>query len=295
MANGIETYLEELKSQLAGADPATLQDALADAEEYLRDGVDQLRAADPGLNSADALDRVVGEFGSPSDIAAAYREIETRVAPPFAVRTRPVERSAASRFFGVFTDPRAYGSLLYMLIAMATGIFYFTWVTCGLSLAAGFIILIIGLPFIALFLLSIRGIALVEGRIIEALLGVRMPRRPLFTQKHDGFWARFKAIVLDSRPWFAMVYMVLQMPLGIIYFTVFVTMISFGLAGVAVPVLQWGFDMPPIQIGASEYFAPVWLIPLMVVVGALWLLLTMHLAKLIGRAHGAFAKAMLVR
>jgi hypothetical protein len=182
-----------------------------------------------------------------------------------------------------------------MLIAMATGIFYFTWVTCGLSLAAGFIILIIGLPFIALFLLSIRGIALVEGRIIEALLGVRMPRRPLFTQKHDGFWARFKAIVLDSRPWFAMVYMVLQMPLGIIYFTVFVTMISFGLAGVAVPVLQWGFDMPPIQIGASEYFAPVWLIPLMVVVGALWLLLTMHLAKLIGRAHGAFAKAMLVR
>lgn len=295
MTNGIEAYLEQLKQALAGSDPATIQDALSDAEEYLRDGVEQLTTAEPGLNHAEALAKVSDEFGAPADIAAAYMQVEARVGLPFAPRKTTVERSAASRFFGVFTDPRAYGSLLYMLIAMATGIFYFTWVVSGLSLAAGLIILIIGVPFIALFFLSIRGITLVEGRIVEALLGVRMPRRPLFSKKESGFWNHFKALVLDSRPWFAMIYMVLQMPLGIIYFTVLTTMIAFGLAGVFMPVVQWGFDVPIVHAGHSSYYMPDWLVPFMVIVGVLWLLLTMHVAKLVGRAHGAFAKAMLVR
>jgi len=35
----IEGYLAELKGYLAGADPALVQDALYDAEEYLRDAV----------------------------------------------------------------------------------------------------------------------------------------------------------------------------------------------------------------------------------------------------------------
>ncbi len=295
MTNGIEKYLGQLRQALTGSDPATIQDALADAEEYLRDGVDQLASAHPELNHADALAQVVEEFGAPADIAAAYTQIEARVGPPLAPRKSTGERSLAAKFFGVFIDPHAYGALVYMLIAMATGIFYFTWVVSGLSLAAGLIILIIGLPFVALFFLSIRGITLVEGRIVEALLGVRMPRRPLFTKKHDGFWSRFKALVLDSRPWFAMIYMILQMPLGIIYFTVLVTMIAFGLAGVLMPVVQWGFDVPIVHAGHSSYYAPDWLVPFMVVVGVLWLLLTMHVAKLIGRLHGAFAKAMLVR
>jgi hypothetical protein len=295
MTNGIEKYLEQLRLALAGSDPATIQDALSDAEEYLRDGVEQLTAAQPDLNHADALAKVIDEFGAPVDIAAAYTQIEARVGPPLAPRKSTVERSLASRFFGVFIDPHAYGALLYMLISMATGIFYFTWVVSGLSLAAGLIILIIGLPFFVLFLLSIRGITLVEGRIVEALLGVRMPRRPLFANKHDGFWARFKALVLDPRPWIAMVYMVLQMPLGILYFTVLIIMIAFGLSGVLMPVIQWGFDIPTVHFGNSSYHMPVWLVPLMAVVGVLWLLLTMHLAKLVGRLHGAFAKAMLVR
>ena len=36
MINSIEQYLAELKKELAGSDRATIQDALSDAEEYLR-------------------------------------------------------------------------------------------------------------------------------------------------------------------------------------------------------------------------------------------------------------------
>jgi hypothetical protein len=45
----------------------------------------------------------------------------------------------------------------------------------------------------------------------------------------------------------------------------------------------------------SEYFAPGWLMPLLVIVGVLWLIATMHLARFIGGLHGRFAKVMLVR
>ena len=65
-------------------------------------------------------------------------------------------------------------------------------------MSAGLLILIIGLPFAGLFILSARGIGLVEGLIVEALLGIRMPRRPLFYRRNMSWWQRFKTIILDK-------------------------------------------------------------------------------------------------
>jgi hypothetical protein len=295
MSKRIDEYLNELKRNLSSADPAVVQDALADAEEYLRNGVAQRLSEEPAAGEDAALDRVVGEYGSPAEVAAAYREIERRTPPALAPAAVTDGRSPARKFFGVFTDPRAYASLFYMLFSLVTGIFYFTWVTTGLSLSAGLIILIIGLPFLALFLLSVRGISLVEGRIVEALLGVRMPRRSMFTRKPNGLWQRFKGLFTDRRSWFAMVYMVALLPLGCLYFTLFVTMLSLGLAGIAVPILQWGFGFPVYQSSHTVFYAPGWMAPLFVVVGMLWFLVTLHLAKGLGQLHGRFAKTMLVR
>ena len=44
-------------------------------------------------------------------------------------------RRRAGRFFNVVRDPRTYGALLYMLLALATGIFYFTWAVVGISMS----------------------------------------------------------------------------------------------------------------------------------------------------------------
>ncbi|UCH84689.1 MAG: sensor domain-containing protein [Candidatus Latescibacterota bacterium] len=295
MSNGIDGYLEQLRREMAGCDPATVQDAAADAEEYLRDGIDQILASQPQLEESDALERVMGEYGSPAEVAAAYKAIEKHLAPPFAPSDKPNGRSAAARFFGAFIDPRAYGALFYMFFSLATGIFYFTWVVSGVSISLSFLILIIGIPVLALFMLSIRGLSLVEGRIVEGLLGVRMPRRPPSSEKHLKLWTRFVRLFTDRRIWFTMVYMIVQLPLGIFYFTLFVTAIAFGLAGIASPVWQYGFGEPTVNIGNNSYFVPGWLMPVVVAVGVLWLLLTLHLAKLFGRLHGAFAKRMLVR
>ncbi|NLG58738.1 MAG: hypothetical protein GX538_01060 [Gammaproteobacteria bacterium] len=120
--------------------------------------------------------------------ADIYRDTEVKVQtalrPP-----RPVERkSVLGRFFGVAADPRAYTALFYMVLALATGIFYFLWVVAGISMSIGFAVLIIGIPFIILFFGSVRILSLVEGRLVEVMLGERMPRRPLYSVRGRSIW-----------------------------------------------------------------------------------------------------------
>jgi hypothetical protein len=294
MFNSVDEYLIKLKTALQGCDQATVQDALADAEDHLRTALSKAKESQPGVDETGSLATIIEEYGSPEEVGAAYREIERRLPPTLAPVPQSADRSPWLRFFGVVAEPRAWGALLYMFISLLTGILYFTWAVTGLSLTAGLIVLIIGLPFFFLFLLSVRGIALVEGRIVEALLGVRMPRRSIFVDKTKGFWARFKELVTSWLVWKTMLYMLLMLPLGVIYFTVFVTLISVGLSLVALPIVQLFIHIPLIMINSVRYFVPLWQLPLWAAGGGLLLLVTMHFAKLLGWIQGNFAKVMLM-
>jgi len=295
MIKSIDEYLQQLKRELDGCDPATIQDALSDAEEHLRSASNSALEGRPETSETDVLSSIIEKYGMPDEIAASYREIEARVLPALARTRQQDKQSFIRRFFGVFIDPRAWGSLLYLFFAMITGILYFCWAVTGLSLSLSLIILVIGLPFTGLFLLSVRGIALVEGRIVEALLGVRMPRRPLFSDDNVGWWQRFKSLVIEKHTWLIIVYMVLQFILGTIYFCVFITLIAVALWGIASPILELGFDIPLTDINGVAYFMPVWLMPLAMIAGVLLIVGTMHLAKVVGQKHGELAKALLVR
>ena len=294
MSMKIDDYLERLKSALTGADRATVQDALADAEEHLRTALDQALREDPDTTEIRALEEIMEQYGTPEETASAYRDIEERTQPAMSAYT-PEHRSTAGRIFGAFIDPRAYGALFYMFFAMITGIIYFTWAVSGISMSAGFIILIFGIPFFGLFLLSVQGLALEEGRIIEALLGIRMPRRPIFSRRDLGIWGKFKSLIKDRRTWLTLLYMVILMPLGIIYFTLFITLLALALYGIASPVLILWVGFPVATIHGVEFYAPGWYVPLTFMAGILVLLITLHLAKGIGHLHGKLAKSMLVK
>jgi uncharacterized membrane protein len=295
MVNNIDSYLQQLRKELANCDRATIQDALSDAEEYLRNAVDILKASKPDLADEIVFASVMQEYGTPAEIADAYRKIEAHSSPSLAVRTQKANRPFVSRFFGVVTEPRAWGALLYLLFTLATGIIYFTWTVTGISLSLGLLILIIGIPIAGVFILSTRGLALLEGRLVEALLGIRMPHRPLFSKNDKGVWAKFKALITDRYTWLSMVYMLIQLPLGIFYFTLFVTLISVSLGLVASPILELVFKEPMFTANGSMYFFNGWVMPIVVIVGVLLFFATLHLAKAIGNFHGNLAKAMLVR
>jgi hypothetical protein len=201
------------------------------------------------------------------------------------------------RFFGVYTDPRAWGAMLYMLIAFITGIFYFTWAVTGVSLSLSLMILIIGAPVAILFLLSVRGLVLIEGRLVEALLGIRMPRRPLFSHPDMKWLERLKALLGDSATWLMLVYMVIQFVLGIVYFIVIVTVFSISLSFVLIPFGMVSLDTSGAMIANNndlrDIFAP-WTYPLLVLTGILVWTSFMHLVRSVGQLHGRMAKWLLV-
>ena len=294
MIKTIEEYLEQLKTEMQGNDVATIQDALADAEEHLRAALANVREKQPNLAEEAALSQIIEQYGLPSETASAYAEVERRTMPQLA-RANPAPQSTVGGFFGVYTDPRAWGALLYMLIAFVTGVFYFSWAVTGLATSISFALFIFGLPFALLFFISVRGLALLEGRLVEALLGVRMPRRPLFTQQNLKWLDRLKELAMDRHTWFSILYMFIQFVLGTIYFVVFVTILSFSLSFIAIPFLQEMLGLAPVAITDEiRYSFPTWSYPLLILGGILLWTVFMNLARGIGQMHGRMAKSMLV-
>ncbi len=294
----IPEYLEQLRRALAGADPAMIQDALYDAEEYLRSEL----AENPGKSEAEVIAAVASSYGAPAEVADIYRDTEVTVQTALRAPAPKPRRSLAGRFFGVVADPRTYASLFYMVLALATGIFYFTWVVAGFSTAAGLSVTIVGIPLLILFFGSVRVLSLVEGRIVEVMLGERMPRRPLYTVRGRSIWQRIGDMFTDPRTWSTMLYMLLMLPLGTVYFTLAVTLLAVGVSFVLAPIVSWtGIGAgwldhnDVVLVGFNGIELQGWALLPMLLAGVLLLFATLHLARAIGRGHGLLAKHLLVK
>jgi uncharacterized membrane protein len=289
----IADYLEQLREALRGADPALVQDALYDAEEHLRAEL----AEEPGRSEADMLAHVVNSYGAPDEVADLYRDQEIKIQralrpPPAPRRTSPI-----GRFFGVAADSHTYGALFYMLLCPTTGIFYFTWAVTGLSLSAGLSLLIVGAIFFVLFIGTVRGLSLLEGRIVETMLGVRMPRRPPYPSRDLSLLKRIGGMFADARTWTTLLYMVLMLPLGIVYFTISVFLVSVSLACIATPLAKGFFDSRWVSIQWDDVtYVSSWPdVAVVCVFGVLLLFASLHLVRAMGRMQGQIAKHLLVK
>jgi uncharacterized membrane protein len=290
----IDQYLKALREELAGEDSALIQDALYDAEEYLRAEV----AAHSDKSESDVLELIASTYGAPDEVASAYRDTEAKVKAAMTTPRR-VLKSGTGAFFSVFLDPRAYTSLFFMFLSLATGVIYFTFAVTGLSLSAGLAVLVVGIPFFLAFVALSRVVSLAEGRLIEAMTGERMPRRPVHQGNTPGFWPRVSQMLKDRRTWTTLAYLILMLPLGIAYFVMAVVGLSVSLAFIFAPLVatagrfEW-FGIPPDVQTSPAWLGSLWALPLMVLTGVLLLTLLMHLARGIGRLHAMYAKALLV-
>lgn len=294
----IKAYLADLKRALKDEPRAVIQDALVDAEEHLRAAL----AQHPGKPEAEIVADVAATYGTPQEAAEEYRKMEYASASPFADSTPArEERRSGGGFFGVIADPHAYGALFYMLLSLATGVFYFTWVVTGISLSASLFVFIIGIPITLLFLWSVRALAHIEGRIVEGLLGVRMPRRIPAAEAGGPrtIWGSIKTMLTDFRTWTAMLYFILKLPLGVIYFVLAVVLAAAAAAFMGAPIDQLVFKHDSINISELPELnrfldTPVGLL-ILFPIGALLILITLHIARGVGYLHGRLAELLLVR
>jgi hypothetical protein len=162
-------------------------------------------------------------------------------------------------------------------------------------------VLIVGFPFFLAFIGIARVISLGEGRLLEAVTGERMPRRPVHPGAPTGVWPRIIEMLKDPRTWTTLAYLLLMLPLGIIYFTVAVVGIALAGALVVAPLatLADRLGWLPIEENTIQMH-PAWLAsPLgavfTIALGVVILTVVMHGARGLGRAQVALARGLLVR
>ena len=284
-----------MREELAGEDAALIQDALYDAEEYLRAEV----AAHPDKSEADVLELIASTYGAPDEVASAYRDTEEKVKAAMTTpRKVPQERRAApsSACSWIRAPIPRYSSCC---CRSPPASFISHSLSPASSLSAGLSVLVIGVPFFLMFIALSRVVSLAEGRLIEAMTGERMPRRPVHQSHADGFWTRVGQMLKDRRTWTTLAYLILMLPLGIVYFVMAVVGLAVSLAFIFAPLVEiasrfgW-LDLPDDVHMNPPWLDSLWTLPLMVLAGVLLLTLLMHLARGIGKLHAMYAKALLV-
>lgn len=201
------------------------------------------------------------------------------------------------RFFGVALQGRAYLNILYLIVMLPLGIIYFTIVITGFSISIGLLILIIGIFITFLFLLLIRGISSLHLLYASSLLGFELPPKVQTGTTGKGLFDYLKKILTDSKTYTSMIYMFLELPLGIIYFTIIITLLSISLSFAFSPILWILNDEGVIYLSGDQW---LWnedfgnTIFLMLI-GLVLFFSTLHLGNWLAKVEEFLCKNLLLR
>lgn len=224
----------------------------------------------------------------------------------------PTRRLAFGAFFRVAIQKRSYLNLLYLLAAFPLGIFYFVFLTTGLSTGLGTVIVWIGLPVLALMMLAWWGLAVLERELTMAALAVDIPPMAAPVPPTATLWERAKAHLLNPTTWKSLVYLLLKFPFGIASFVATVTLVSVSLSLLLAPVMYlfltwahgaWGWYetgyFPSIFTGELltvdgrfDLVVLLKVLPLMPL-GMLLSVLTLHTLNFVARCWGEIARGLL--
>jgi signal transduction histidine kinase len=145
--------------------------------------------------------------------------------------------SAIGRYYRPLTRARTWKESTALLLGLPFGIAWFTTVVVGLSVSAGLLVTFLGLPLLVLTVGFGRVVGVIERARVRRFLDTSLPAfaSPVVS---GGFWVRMAGRLRDSGGWRGLLYGVLALPLGIISFTLVVTLWSVALAAAAFPIAQ---------------------------------------------------------
>ncbi len=142
------------------------------------------------------------------------------------------------RIFAPLLASRTWRETAHLLLDLAVGIALFTWTVTMVSLGIGLAITLIGIPLLALTVLSGRWIGIVERQRARMLLGDDTPP-PLPLHATAGIWQWMRQGLGDRAGWRALLYGLVMLPWGIVTFTVAITMWSLALGLATFPLYDW--------------------------------------------------------
>jgi signal transduction histidine kinase len=198
---------------------------------------------------------------------------------------------AIERLLRPILDPRTYGRILYMLLALPLGVAEFAFLVTAISFGFGTAVTLIGIPVLIGAMWAWRWLAELERGLIGRLVGVEIPSPYRPDPVGGRWWRRVAARVSDPATWKDLAFLLLQLPVGIVSFTVTVTVLGLGVGLLFAPAYYWA-------LGNGDWIAGLEVDTLIealaaVPVGALILLLGIPGLSALGRLYGWLAAQLL--
>ena len=177
------------------------------------------------------------------------------------------------------------------MIALPLGIVWFTVLVTAISVGLGTAITLVGIPILIGTMYAWRWFAQLERRLVGALTGVQIedPYRP--EPGGAGWSRRVWTRVGDPATWKDLLYLMLQLPLGIASFTIAAAVLGLAVSWIGAPAWYWsvpdGIELGIVNVDTLG--EALLLVPLGLVVGFVGI----PALGLLGRAYGGLAALLL--
>ena len=188
-------------------------------------------------------------------------------------------------------DPRTYGRIAYLLLALPLGVIEFSFLVTAISFGVGTAITLIGLPVLIFTIYAWRWLAGVERRLIGSLTGIEIPTPYRAEPPGASWWDKLKARLADPATWKDLVFLLLQLPLGIAAFVIAVCVLCVSFGALLAPAYYWSVP-DGIQIGlleANTLLEAIAVAPF----GAVLVFLAIPALGALGRLYGELAALLL--
>jgi len=149
--------------------------------------------------------------------------------------------NALRQWYAPYAHGRVWKESAHLLLDLLVGSLLFSYAVTMLSTSAGMAITLVGLPLLALTLVTGRWIARVERRRVRSLLGAELPSWPALPAV-SSWWQRMLQRFKDEAGWKAMAYCLVMLPWGIVAFTIAVVLWSVAWSLAVLPFVGWALS-----------------------------------------------------
>ena len=180
--------------------------------------------------------------------------------------------SPVDHVFGAVLDLQTYRNLGYLVLAYPLGLFYFIFLTVGLSLGAGLLVIVIGAAILMGVFAAATQFLRLERGLLTRLLGAEIPavNRPASPPK---LVEKIVFYLRQPSTWKGLAWLFLRFPMGVVSLVMVVGLVPASLMLLSVPLIyqvvpvqMW--DGPVATLDQAMFFCGL---------GAILMLLTTHL------------------
>lgn len=200
------------------------------------------------------------------------------------------------RFFGVIIRGQTYLNILYILLALPLGVFYYVFLAGGIILGVPLVIVFIGiLVLIAVFAAWVAFIAF-ERQLAIWLLRVDVPPYIPDPSSHTNW---ISGLITNRVTWTGLLFLFLKLPLGVFSLTLLVVLFSTTVSFLSAPFIYTNQTLSnlaflPVEWTGWEVDTIYWAV-LLFVIGLLMIFLSLHILNIIGWVWGVLSYWMLGR